>query len=54
VTLGATGLVSIFDRGGTGQDLLGIAFSSSGLDSCPTFDLFMSPVVSGQFVVRRT
>jgi hypothetical protein len=53
ITLGHTSEVAIFDRGGTGQDLVGIAFSSSGLDSCPSIGQPLLQVTNGQFVVRR-
>jgi hypothetical protein len=51
-TLGHTSLVAIEDGGRGGTDLLGIAFSNSGLDTCPVFDLPMRPVTQGNFFVH--
>jgi len=48
-TIGHTSLVAVADGGN--DDLVGIAFSSSGLDTCPVFDLPMIEVASGNFVV---
>jgi hypothetical protein len=50
-TLGNTSLVAIDDGGPGGADSIGIAFSRTGLDSCPVFGLPMHPVSSGNFVV---
>ena len=50
-TLGNTSLVEIADGGPDATDSLGIAFSNSGLDACPVFELPMHEVASGNFVV---
>jgi hypothetical protein len=49
VTIGNTSLVAVEDSGR--DDRLGIAFSNSGLDSCPVFDLPMHPVEVGNLIV---
>jgi hypothetical protein len=48
-TIGHTSLVAVEDDGG--EDRVGFAFSTSGLDSCPVFDLPMHAVTMGNFVV---
>jgi hypothetical protein len=53
-TLGHTSLVAIRDGGPAGPDLLGLAFSSSGLDSCPVFPIPLHPLTSGGFTVERS
>ena len=50
-TLGNTSLVAIADGGPDGPDLLGIAFSRTGLDSCPIFPIPLHPVESGKFTI---
>jgi hypothetical protein len=51
--IGHTSMIAVEDVGPGGADNLGIAFSPSGLDSCPVFSLPMYPVTSGDFVVYR-
>ena len=51
-TLGNTSLVAIVDGGPGGTDSLGIAFSNSGLDTCPVFTLPMHEVTLGNFAVH--
>jgi hypothetical protein len=48
-TIGHTSLVAVEDDGG--EDRAGFAFSNSGLDSCPVFDLPMNALTVGNFVV---
>ena len=50
-TLGNTSLVAIDDGGPSGTDSIGIAFSNSGLDTCPVFALPMHELTSGNFAV---
>jgi hypothetical protein len=50
-TVGHTSLVAIENGGPGGTDLLGSAFSTSGLDTCPVFAVPMNPVTVGNFVV---
>jgi hypothetical protein len=48
-TLGSTSLVKVVDGGPAGPDLLGIAFSRTGLDACPVFALPLHAVQTGKF-----
>jgi hypothetical protein len=48
-TIGHTSLLAVEDNGG--EDRVGFAFSTSGLDSCPVFDLSMHALAVGNFVV---
>lgn len=50
--IGHTSMIAVDDGGPGGADNVGIAFSPSGLDSCPAFPLPVSPVTSGNFVVH--
>jgi hypothetical protein len=49
-TIGSTSLVAIEDNGV--NDRAGIAFSNSGLDTCPAFIPPMQELTSGNFVVK--
>src|SRR5262249_8629419 len=48
-TIGSTSLIAVEDRGA--DDIVGFAFSNSGLDACPVFNLPMQEVTTGNFVV---
>jgi hypothetical protein len=48
-TIGHTSLVAVEDDGG--DDRVGFAFSVSGLDGCPVFDLPMNALTLGNLVV---
>jgi hypothetical protein len=49
-TIGHTSLVAVEDGGR--DDRVGFAFGTSGLDTCPVFDLPLHDVVVGNLVVR--
>jgi hypothetical protein len=50
-TLGQTSLVAVEEGAVAQPDLVGFAFSNSGLDTCPIIPLPMNPVSVGRFVV---